>query len=713
MHPRRLITTALLAALVSCAHHTPNQGAPVKDSPSPPANPLLGEFSTPFSVPPFDAIRTEHFLPALQAGIDQQLRAIKTIVADPAPPDFDNTVAALDYSGLGLTRTVRIFRGLFSAHTSDVLDKVAEQVTPLLTAHHDQIMLDPGLFARLKQVHSRRDSLKLSAEQRTLLEEYYVQFKRSGAELDDEAKAELRRLNKELALAMLQFSQNVRKEDNGFALTLDNQADLEGLPARVVTAAAKAAQEQKQKGKWVFTLHKPSLLPFLQHSSRRDLRQRIFTAYIRRGANGNAHDNRGLIKKIMALRIKKASMLGAKTWAEFALARRMAKTPAAVRGLLDRVWAAALPAARREVAAMQAQIDKQEKKPFKLQPWDWWHYAEKVRKARYDLDDGALRPYFKLDNVLQGAFWVATRLYGLAFARRRDLPLYHPEVQTYEVKEVDGGHVGLLYVDYFPRKSKRGGAWCGGFRGQMVRGGARVAPIVTNVGNFTRPTDDQPSLLSLEEVRTLFHEFGHALHSLLNRTTYPTSAEEIKVDFVELPSQVMENWAVEPEVLRRYARHYKTDEVMPAALIDKLTRARRFNQGFETVEYLAASYLDLAWHELRSVDGLKVETHGAKAMKTIGLIPEIEPRYLSSNFRHIFSSGHYAAGYYSYLWSQVLDADAFAAFKARGLFDPKTARAFREQILERGGSEDPMTLYRRFRGAEPSVEPLLQRRGLK
>ena len=335
-----------------------------------------------------------------------------------------------------------------------------------------------------------------------------------------------------------------------------------------------------------------------------------------------------------------------------------------------------------------------------------------MRKARYDLDDGALRPYFKLDNVLQGAFWVATKLYGLAFVQRKDLPVYHPEVQTYEVKEADGRHVGLLYVDYFPRKSKRGGAWCGGFREQLQRGGERVAPIVTNVGNFTRPTAEQPSLLSLEEVRTLFHEFGHALHALLNRTTYPTSAEAIKVDFVELPSQIMENWAVEPEVLRRYARHYKTGEPMPAALIDKLSKARRFNQGFETVEYIAASYLDLAWHELASVEGVEVDAHGAKAMKAIKLIPEIEPRYLSANFRHIFSSGYYAAGYYSYLWAQVLDADAFAAFKARGLFDKQTASAFRA-LLEGGGSEDPMTLYRRFRGAEPSVDPLLERRGLK
>jgi len=557
-----------------------------------------------------------------------------------------------------------------------------------LAAHKDRILLDPKLFIRVKAVYATRAELALSVEERTLLEELYLDFVRNGAELDAKQKAKLEQVNKELALSMLAFGQNVRKEDNGFVLVLHKKDDLSGLPARAVTAAAEAA---KARG--------------------RDLREKMFKAYIRRGSNGNAHDNRELIKKIMALRIKKAKMLGAKDWATFALQERMAKTPAAVAKLLDRVWAGALPAAKREVAAMQAIIDGAEKPKFALAPWDWWYYAEKVRQAKYQLDDNALRPYFKLDNVLGGAFWVATRLYGLTFVQRHDLPVYHVEVKTYEVKEADGRHVGLLYVDYFPRKSKRGGAWCGGFRDHVVHHGKTATPIVTNVGNFTRPTGAQPALLSLEEVETLFHEFGHALHSLLNKTVYPSSADEIKVDFVELPSQIMENWATEPEVLKHYAKHFESGEAMPDALIAKLKKAATFNQGFGTLEYLAASYLDLAWHQLESVEGVDVDAFGEGVSKKIGLISEIIPRYTSTNFRHIFSSGFYAAGYYSYLWSAVLDADAFATFKKEGLFDAKTARAFRE-LLEKGGSEDPMVLYKRFQGREPKIEPLLERRGL-
>ena len=714
MYFRTLIYAALLWTLpftmASCVHTPPKKGATVTE-PTPVQNPLLSEFSTPMGVPPFDQIRTEHFLPAIQAGIAAQLERIKGIVDDPAPPDFDNTVAALDFSGEELSRCAGVFYSLLSADTNDEMDKVAEEVAPLIAAHQDRMLLDPGLFARLKQVYAAREGLSLTVEQRTLVEEIYQEFLRSGAELEAKEQERLKQINKELALSQLKFGQNVRKEDNGFSLLLDRD-DLGGLPARVAEAAAMAAKAQGKEGKWLFTLHKPSLLPFLQYSDRRDLREKMYKGFVSRGANGGEHDNRELIKKILALRLEKSALLGSKTWADFVLQRRMARRPAEVRKLLDRVWDKALPAAKREVQAMQALIDGTEKPRFTLAPWDWWYYAEKVRQARYDLDDSALRPYFKLDNVLQGAFWVATRLYGLKFVVRTDLPVYHTEVQTYEVTEADGSHVGLLYVDYFPRKSKRGGAWCGGFREHTVRGGKEQTPIVTNVGNFTRPTAEQPSLLSLEEVNTLFHEFGHALHSLMNKTTYPTSGENIKVDFVELPSQVLENWATEPEVLKHYARHFESGEPMPEALIAKIVKARHFNQGFETVEYLAASYLDMAWHQLTSVKGVEVIPFGKQAMEKIGLIPEISPRYLSTNFQHIFSSEFYSAGYYSYLWSQVLDADAFAAFQDKGLFDAETARAFRKEVLEKGGSEDPMVLYKRFRGKEPAVEPLLRRRGM-
>jgi len=711
-HNHTLTVVALAATLCSCAHPQPRRGgAPVTRS-TPAANPLLEAFSTPHGVPPFAAIRPEHFVPAIKAGAAAQLAEVRAVVEDRAAPSFDNTIAALDYSGEDLIRSSRVFHSLLSAHTNDTLDEVAKQVTPLLSAHRDRILQDAGLFARIKKVYQAREGLELTPEQKTLLRETYVGFVRGGAELDAAGKTALKKINSELALAMLQFNQNVRKEDNASALVLERKADLDGLPARVVEAAAQAAREQGKDGKWVITLHKPSLFPFLTYSRRRDLRERMFSAYIRRGAGGNKQDNRALIKTIMTLRLRKAALLGSDTWAAFALDRRMARTPANVRKLLDRVWKGALPAAKREVEAMQAIIDAEEKPAFKLAPWDWWYYAEKVRQAKYDLDDDALRPYFKLENVLQkGAFWVAGRLYGLRFTERKDLPVYHPEVRVFQVKEKNGDHLGLLYVDYFPRKSKRGGAWCGELRGQMLKGGQRVAPLVTNVGNFTRPTRSQPSLLSLEEVNTLFHEFGHALHSLLSRTTYPSSGDNIKVDFVELPSQIMENWALEPEVLKRYALHHKSGEVMPRALMQKLARAQHFNQGFATVEYLAASYLDLAWHQLESMDGVEVAALEARAMKELGLIPQIVPRYTSTNFRHIFASDFYAAGYYSYMWSEVLDADAFDAFKERGLFDPATAKAFRE-LLERGGAEDPALLYRRFRKAEPSVEPLLRRRGL-
>ena len=705
-----LITVALAATLCSCIHPQPRPGGdPVTTDAK---NPLLEAFSTPHGVPPFDGIRPEHFVPAMEAGAAAHLAEVQAIVAHKEAPTFDNTIAALDYSGEDLTRAARVFHSLLSAHTNDAIDEVAKKVTPLLSGHRDRVLQDAGLFARIKKIYEARAKLDLSTEQRTLLQETYVRFVRGGAKLDDAGKAELKKLNEKLGLAMLQFNQSVRKEDNASALVLERKEDLDGLPARVVEAAAQAATEQGKESKWVISLHKPSLFPFLTYSKRRDLRERMFKAYIQRGANGGAHDNRALIKSIMKLRLRKAALLGFSTWADFALDRRMARNPANVRTLLDRVWKAALPAAQREVAAMQAIIDAEEKPKFSLEPWDWWYYAEKVRQAKYDLDDGALRPYFKLENVLQkGAFWVAGKLYGLRFTERKGLPVYHPEVRVFEVTEKDGSHLGLLFVDYFPRKSKRGGAWCGELRGQMHRDGKRVAPLVTNVGNFTRPTGSQPSLLSLEEVNTLFHEFGHALHALLARTTYPSSGDHIKVDFVELPSQIMENWALEPEVLKRYALHHETGKVMPDALMAKLARAQHFNQGFATVEYLAASYLDLAWHQRTSVDGVEVGTLEAKAMKEIGLIPQIVPRYTSTNFRHVFASDFYSAGYYSYMWSEVLDADAFAAFKDKGLFDQATAKAFR-LLLEQGGAEDPALLYKRFRGSDPKVEPLLKRRGL-
>ena len=532
------------------------------------------------------------------------------------------------------------------------------------------------------------------------------------ADLNPEDKAELRKVNEQLSLLTLQFGQNILWETNKFAMLLDKQEDLSGLPERVISAAAQAAKERGHEGKWVFTLHHPSLIPFLRHSDRRELRERMFKGYIERGSHQDELDNRENLKKIIALRIEKAKLLGYKNYAEFVLARRRAQKPENVYKLLRQLWDAALPMAKRDAQDLQALI-KKEGQDFKLQSWDWWYFAEKLRKARYDLDENELRPYFKLANVLQGAFTVANKLYGIKFAERQDIPKYHQDVKTYEVQEADGQHIGIFYVDYFPRTSKRGGAWCTGFREQSRKDGKKIAPLVTNVGNFSMPTGDKPALLSLEEVSVLFHEFGHALHGLLADTTYEGSQKNILVDFVELPSQIMENWATEPAVLKMYAKHYQTGKPIPDQLIEKIVKSQYFNQGFGMVEYLAASFLDMDWHMLEQVEGTDVDAFEAKSLQKIGLIPEIVVRYKSPYFNHIFGGDYYSAGYYSYYWAEVLDADAFETFKENGLFDQKTARSFRDNILSRGGSEVPMTLYKRFRGAEPKIEPLLKRKGFK
>lgn len=701
----------LFLALLWCS--CPAQSNQTK-TPDPRAsgNPLLQQSDAPFGVPRFDRIRAAHFVPAFKAAMARHWKEVEGIAKSGAEPSFGNTVEALDRSGELLLRVTRIFYGLYGANTNDELEKIAKTVTPLLSQHQDDILLHEALFRRVKAVHAKRASLGLDVEQSTLLGELYLDFVRGGADLDASGKKTLRSLNTKLALLQLSFRRNLLEENNRFTLVIHDRKDLAGLPDRVVSAAAKAAAARGHRGKWVFTLHKPSLIPFLQYSQNRTLREKMFQGYITRGNHGDKLDNKQILKRIVALRIQKAKLLGYRTYADFKLRRRMAKTPANVYKLLDRIWKVALPAAKREAAALQALITK-EGKGFRLQPWDWWYYSEKQRRAQYDLDDKELRPYFKLDNVLQGAFTVATKLYGLSFAERKDLPGFHPEARAFEVREQGGAHVGILYVDYFPRKSKRGGAWCGSFRRQWKRDGKRIAPLITNVGNFTAPTKGKPSLLSFEEVETLFHEFGHALHSLLNDTTYPGSTQGVKVDFVELPSQIMENWASAPQVLKLYARHHETNQPIPDALIAKINRSRHFNQGFVTVEYMAACYLDLAWHTLEQPPTDDVNTFEAKALAKIRMLPEIVVRYRSSYFAHIFSGDYYSAGYYSYLWAQVLDADAFEAFRKAGLFDGRTARAFRKHILSRGGAEDPGVLYQRFRGAEPRIEPLLERKGLK
>jgi len=674
-------------------------------------NPFFETYNTPFQTPPFDKIRLAHYLPAIQEGIQRVQQEIETIANNPEAPTFENTIAALDYSGELLRDVTAVFQSQVGANTNDSLQQIAQEVSPLLSKSSDDILLNAKLFQRIKTIYEQKESLNLNPEQSMLLEKSYKDFVRGGANLDEAQKNELREINKELSLLTLNFGENILKESNKFELIIDNQADLAGLPEAVVTAAAEAATERGKPGKWVFTLHKHSLIPFLQYSQKRELREKIFKAYINCGDNNDELDNKANLMKIVALRIQKANLLGYPTHAHFILEKNMAKVPENVYGLLNKLWQPALNNAQKEAQELQQMIT-QEGSNFNLEAWDWWYYAEKLKLARYALDEAELRPYFQLENVRNGAFDVAHQLWGITFTKRTDIPKYHEDVEVFEVKEANGKHIGLLYTDYFPRASKRGGAWMDAFRSQYQKDGQMFTPIIFNVGNFTKPTTENPSLLNLEEVTTLFHEFGHALHGLLSNCTYLNlSGTNVAWDFVELPSQIMENWATEPAVLKKYARHFQTNEPIPDELIAKIEKSGKFNQGFTTVEYLAAAFLDMDWHTLTTAPKENPTEFENISLQKIGLIPEIVVRYRSSYFRHIFSGG-YSAGYYSYIWAEVLDADAFQAFKETSLFDPATAQALREHIFSKGGTEDPMVLYKRFRGAEPKIEPILERRGL-
>ena len=675
-------------------------------------NPFFSEFDTPFNVPPFQKIKAEHYMPAFKEGMKREQEEIAAIVNNSDAPTFANTLVALDNCGVMLSEVNAVFNNLKSADINEELRAIANEVTPLMSKHFDDIRLNEKLFQRIKAVYEQKDQLKLSPEQRSFLDKKYKEFVRGGANLPAEKKEKLRELNKELSLLSLKFSDNQLKETNAFKLVIGSKDDLAGLPARVVDTAAKTANEEGLEGKWVFTLQKPSMIPFLQFSAKRELREKIYTAYINRCNNDNEFDNKKIAARIAALRVEKANLLGYETHAHYVLEKNMAKKPANVFKLLNQLWDASIAQAKKELKALQAIADK-EGGDFKIQSWDWWYYAEKLKKEKYDLDDSALRPYFKLDNVRDGLFMVANRLFGLNFVQRVDIPKYHKDAHVFEVQEADGTHLGILYMDFFPRASKRGGAWMNSYRKQSRRGGKQNDPVVTNVLNFTKPTATEPSLLSLDEVSTMFHEFGHALHGLLsNCTYYEISGTSVPRDFVELPSSIMENWATHPEVMKLYAKHYKTGDVIPQELIDKIEKSGLFNQGFISTEYLAAALLDMNYHTLKEAKGVDVPAFEVEVLGKIGLIPEIISRYRSTYFRHIFASG-YSSGYYSYIWSEVLDADAFEAFKENGIFDKDTAKALRAHILSKGGSEDPMVLYKRFRGAEPSIDPLLKRKGFK
>ena len=673
-------------------------------------NPLLAKFDTPFGVPPFDLIKIEHYVPAYREAMRRQDVEIAAIAESSAPPTFANTVEALEVSGKLLTQVDNIFNAMNSANTSDEIQAIAKDMAPVTSAHYDSILFNDRLFRKVKAVYDSRDKLNLSKEQKRLVYKYYRNFIRGGANLNAAQKAKLADINKELSVLQVQFTENLLKETNKFELVIDNKADLAGLPDAVVASAAELAHERGHDGKWVFTTQTPSMIPFLQYAARRDLREKIYEAYTSRCNHGNELDNKKVLTRIAALRVKRAHLLGYQTHADFILEEEMAKNPKNVYDFLGKLWTPALARATHERSSFQAMIDK-EGGGFKLASWDWWYYAEKVRKAQYNLDDEMLKPYFELENVRGAAFMLANKLYGITFEERTDIPKYHPDVRTFEVKEADGRHIGILYTDYYARESKQGGAWCGAFRAESKIGGTLETPVIFNVGNFAKPAGETPSLLNFDEVTTVFHEFGHALHGLLSECVY-TTTQGVATDFVELPSQLMENWATDPEFLKMYARHYKTGEPIPDALIEKIKSSSKFNQGFATVEYLAASFLDMDWHTLTDTTALDANAFEAQSLGRIGLIPEIVSRYRSPYFHHIFGGDGYSSGYYGYIWAEVLDADAFQAFKETSLFDRKTAQSFRKNILAAGGSDDEMTLYRNFRGREPKIEPLLERRGL-
>lgn len=672
-------------------------------------NPLLAESPLPFGAPVFDRIEEADYLPAFKEAIDRAKADIDAIVSNPEAPTFANTIEALEDAGADLDRTSNIFFNLTEACTSDTMDSIAEEVSPLLTQHSMSILFNEALFARVKAVWEQRASLKLDTEQAKLLEETWKSFARHGANLPPEGKKRFAEISEELSLSTLKFGQNVLAATNAFTLHLTDESELEGLPGFVRDLAASEAATRKEEG-WTFTLHQPSYGPFLKFSARRDLREKMWRAYNSKCIGGE-NDNTALIRKIVALRTEKAQLLGYPTYAAYALEERMAKTQQTVEAFLKRLMEPSLPAARNDVAEI---ADYAREKGFtgELMPWDFSYWAEKYQKERYDLDDELLKPYFRLDAVQEAVFDLAGRLYGLRFNQRDDLPVYHPDVRVFEVTAESGRMMALLYLDYFPRGSKRGGAWMTSFRELSCRGGEEQRPFVSIVTNFTKPTASTPSLLTFGEVTTLLHEFGHGLHGMLAEGRYKSlTGTNVVRDFVELPSQLMENWALEPEWLQTFARHWQTGEVIPQEYIDRIVAARNFLAGYAQVRQLQFGLTDMAWH---SVTGAPAEDPIAFEQETLrptAVLPQVPGIVFSPSFNHIFSGG-YAAGYYSYKWAEVLEADAFAFFKEKGIFSREAAERFRRELLSKGGSVDADVLYRNFRGRDPEPDALLRKLGL-
>lgn len=693
----------IFAAAMSCMVCACGQQAADTD------NPFLTEFETPYGTPDFNRIKVEHYEPAFLKGIEQQNQEIKAIVENPEEPTFENTIVALDNSEEILARVSGGFFALTEADTNDELMALEGKIAPMLSEHSDNIFLNQDLYKRVAAVHAQEEAGKitLTTEQHYLLDKYYKEFIRSGAGLDAQKQERLREINKQLSTLTIEFGNHVLADNNDYLLVVDKKEDLAGLPEAVIEGAAHEAKAHGKDGKWVFTLQESSRTPLLQYAQNRELRKNIYQAYTSLGNRGNANDNKDVLKQVLALRLEKAQLMGFSNYAEYQLSDNMAKTPQNALDLLYGLWKYSIKNAEAEAAELQKIMDR-EGKGEKLEAWDWWYYAEKLRQEKYSLNEDEIKPYFSQEDVFNGLCMVVNKLYGITLTPCDSISVYNKDVKTYIVKDADGSLLGVFYSDYMPRASKRSGAWMSNFREEQEG----VRPLIYNVASFTKPAGDIPSLLTIDEARTMFHEFGHALHGLLTQCKYKgVSGTSVARDFVELPSQIMEHWAVAPEVLKMYAKHYKTREAIPDSLIAKIENQALFNQGFMTTELLAAAILDMEMHCLTTMEGFDVLQFEKQLMDKIGLIPQIAPRYRSTYFNHIM--GGYAAGYYCYLWAERLDTDAFEAFKEHGLFDQATATSFRKNILEKGGSDDPMKLYVTFRGAEPSIEPLLEARGLK
>lgn len=684
--------------------------ASCKESPKQSNNPLLSDFTTPYQTPPFDQIKKSDYKPAMIEAMAQQKAEIEAIINNPEEATFENTIVSFDRSGKRLNSITAIFSNLYSADTDDEMQVLAEELMPMLSAHSDEISMNPKLFERIKSLYDKKDQLGLDPLALLTLERYYNDLVRDGANLSPEDKDKLKKINSELSTLTLKFGDNLLKETNNFKLVLEDEKDLAGLPENVIAAAAAEAKNAGMEGKWVFTLNKPSWIPFLTYSTRPDLRAKLYAGYYMRADNNNENDNKALVNQIINLRQQRAQLLGFDTYSNYVIDENMAKTSQNVMDFLGRVWTPALKVANQELADMQKIADK-EQPGYKLTAADWWYYAEKLRKEKYDLDESEIQPYLAMTNVRDGMFHVANKLYGVTMHKRTDIPVYHADVETFEMKDADGTSLGIFYLDPYTRPSKSNGAWCTGFRSYDKENGQETMPLVSVVCNFPKPVGENPSLLSWDDAETMFHEFGHALHGFFTRGDYHRIAGTVPNDMVELPSQIMENWAAEPEVLKVYAKNYKTGEPMPDALIAKLQNSRHFNQGFATVENIAACLLDMSLYNQKEPMTTDVDTFEQGVMEQYGLIKEILPRYRTTYFSHIIDGG-YSAGYYVYLWAAVLDSDAFKAFKESGdIYNPELAAKFRKYVLSEGGFGDPMGQYISFRGGAPSEAPLLEKRG--